>query len=132
MAPWNLGLRFLLEMAALVGVGSLGWAAADGLMSWVTAGASVGLAAALWGVFNVRDDPSRSGDAPVEVPGWIRLAVEALVFAAGAIGLTGLGGGAIGVIFGALVLIQYGTASARVRWLLESRGSVGETDRNES
>jgi hypothetical protein len=35
-------------------------------------------------VFNAVDDPSRSGAAPAEVGGWIRLAIEALILGGGA------------------------------------------------
>ena len=73
MAAWNLGLRFGLELAALAGFGIAAWRLADGAWRWAAA-IGVPLAAAVfWGVFNVPGDPSRSGEAPVVVPGVVPL-----------------------------------------------------------
>ncbi|MEX2373053.1 MAG: DUF2568 domain-containing protein, partial [Dehalococcoidia bacterium] len=82
-AWWNLGLRFLLELAALAGLGLAGWRLAPAPWNWLAVIALPVLAAALWGVFNVPGDPSRSGSAPVIVPGGLRLAVEFLVLFGG-------------------------------------------------
>jgi len=37
-------------------------------------------AAAIWGIFAVPDDPSRSGNAPVIAPGLVRIVIELAFF----------------------------------------------------
>ena len=84
--PINLAVRFLLEIAGLVGLFRLGLWIADGPLAAVLALAfSIGAATA-WGLFNVPGDRSRSGRAPVQVPGAVRLLVELLVLGDGAVG----------------------------------------------
>jgi hypothetical protein len=77
--PINLILRFILELAALTGMSIWGWKQSDGWFRFVLAIGIPIIAAAIWGTFAVPDDPSRSGKAPVVVPGLLRLGVE-LVF----------------------------------------------------
>lgn len=119
MAGWNLALRFGLEMTALVALGLAGWALGTGGMRWLLAVGLPVLAVVAWGTFNVVGDPSRSGDAPVEVGGWLRLAVEMLVLVGGVaalwyVGQPLLAGGVI-----VLIVIQYTTELDRARWLVE-------------
>ena len=82
---WNLALRFALELGALAGIGAGAWALTSGGWRWVAVVIAPLAAATSWGTFNVLDDPSRSGEAPVEVPGWVRLGVELLVFGVAAL-----------------------------------------------
>jgi hypothetical protein len=119
MAAWNLALRFGLEMAALAALGVAGWTLAPGLLRWLAVVALPLVAAAAWGVFNVVGDPSRSGSAPIEVPGWARLGVELAVLGGGAVALAVSGRAALGAALGLLIVLQYATSWARVRWLLE-------------
>ena len=51
--PANLALRFLLELAALVGLGMWGWSMTDGWFKVVLAVAMPVVGAALWGTFAV-------------------------------------------------------------------------------
>ncbi len=118
MAAWNLALRFGLEVAALAGLGLAGWTLAVGPLRWIAAVLLPVAAAAAWGVFNVLGDPSRSGNAPVEVPGWLRLTLELAVLGGGAVALVAVGHPALGAGMAALVVLQYATSWARVRWLL--------------
>ena len=83
MAGWNLALRFGLELAALLGLGLAAWKFTPGPARWAAVALVPIAAAVIWGVFNVLDDPSRSGAAPVEVTGWVRLAIELAILAAG-------------------------------------------------
>ncbi|HKJ55146.1 MAG TPA: YrdB family protein [Nitriliruptoraceae bacterium] len=122
MRPWNLALRFVLEMAALVGLGLAAWGATTGVLRWVLVFLLPLAAAACWGTFNVVDDPSRSGRAPVEVAGWIRLLIELVVLFGGWIGYAIAGLPAVGVAFAALTVLHYAVGHARVRWLLGRRG----------
>jgi hypothetical protein len=74
--PINLALRFILEIAALFALGYWGWTQHDGVWRFVWGIGLVILAAVIWGTFAVPDDPSRSGNAPVPVPGALRLVIE--------------------------------------------------------
>ena len=115
--PANLALRFLLELAALVGLGFLGYLMSFGWPRFLLAAALPVVAAAIWGTFAVPDDPSRSGTAPVPVAGWIRLMIEAAVFGLGIAGLaTASEFVALPVL--TLVVIHYLLSVDRVRWLL--------------
>lgn len=118
MRPWNLALRLGLEIGALTGLSIVAWNQTDGVGRWIAVIALPLIAAALWGTFNVVDDPSRSGEAPVEVPGWVRLAVELLVLSAGWIAYGIAGQPTIGVTFAALTILHYAVSRARVHWLL--------------
>lgn len=114
--PINLALRFLLELAALVAMGYWGWTQHQGVwrLAW-----GVGLpllAAVMWGTFRVPNDP---GNAPVAVPGLVRLLLE-LIFFASAVWLLALAGRSWGaVILGLLVIIHYLVSYDRFFWLLK-------------
>ena len=116
MPGWNLALRFLLEMAALVGIVLGGRELIDG-----ATGQSLGIAAAIaaaaaWGMCNVPGDPSRSGRAPIPVSGLVRLCVEFDVLAVGAAGWL-LAAPGIGLVFLTLVAAHYAASTHRLRWL---------------
>lgn len=118
MEPWNLGLRFVLELAALVGLGALGWSAADGALGWVAAVIVPVIGVTAWGVFNVPDDPSRSGRAPIPVPGATRFAVEVAVLGLGAVGMLVAGWTTIAWVYLVVTLFHYIVAWRRLAWLL--------------
>ena len=120
MAGWNLALRLGLEIAALVGLAAAAWSLISGPLRWLVVVAVPVAAAACWGVFNVLDDPSRSGEAPVEVPGWLRLALEILILGGGAAGFAVAGRPGVGLVFAVLIVIQYATSWSRVEWLLQA------------
>ena len=115
MRPWNLALRLGLEIGAVTGLGVAAWNQTGGAARWVAVVAAPLAGAVLWGTFNVLDDPSRSGEAPVEVPGWVRLAVELFVLGAGWIAYGLAGYPAIGVAFAALTVLHYAVARAGKR-----------------
>ena len=118
IAKWNLALRFLLEVAGVVATGAWGWQLVDSWARWPLA---FGLPTALmtaWATFNVRNDPSRSGKAPVPVPGVIRLLLELATLGFGAYAAATTWSIWAGAIFGALVVFQYATSWKRVVWLV--------------
>jgi len=118
MASWNLALRFGLEVMALVAIGMGGWAMTNGALRWV---AAIGLpvaAATIWGVFNVLGDPSRSGEAPVEVSGWVRLAIELLILGGGVVALYSAERRNLGIGLGVLIVFHYAASWPRIQWLL--------------
>jgi hypothetical protein len=116
--PVNLAVRFLLEIAGLAALGWWGWNQGDGIFRFVLALGIPILAAVLWGAFAVPDDPSRSGKAPVPVPGIIRLVLELAFFAAATWALAVTGLTTLAWIFGIAVLIHYAVSYDRIRWLV--------------
>jgi hypothetical protein len=116
--PINLGVRFLLEIAGLAAMAYWGWRQADGVLRFVLAIGIPLVAAALWGTFAVPDDPSRSGKAPVPVPGVVRLALELAFFAFAVWALydAGLVTSSIGTAV--IVIIHYAVSYERMAWLL--------------
>jgi len=116
---WNLALRFLLEMAALVAVGVAAWMELDGAARWVGVVGGPFALMIVWGVFNVPGDPSRGGGAPVPVTGRTRLMIEFAFFSIGAAAL-GIATGSVWptVVFVVAVIIHYILSLDRVGWLL--------------
>lgn len=116
---WQLAIRFVLEVGSLVAIGN--WAfrtAPRGPLAWVCGLGLPALAAAAWVTFAVPGDPSRSGRAPVAVPGWVRLALELLVFLGGAAALWGMHRSTAFAVFAAALLVHHLAAPARHLWLL--------------
>ena len=113
-------LRFGLEVTALVGFGVGAWSQTEGVFRWLLVVVIPFAAAAIWGTFNVLDDPSRSGKAPVVVPGWLRLAIELLVLGGGVIGLVSGGLSLVATGLMVLVVFHYFVSWRRVHWLLAS------------
>jgi len=121
--PINLGVRFVLELIALIVFGYWGWDSSSGLMKYVLAIGLPLLAAAAWGSFAVLDDPSRSGNAPIPVSGLVRLILELVFFALAAYALHSLGSEKWAWVFATIVLIHYAVSYDRIAWLLRQRGS---------
>ncbi|HET7571667.1 MAG TPA: DUF2568 domain-containing protein [Gaiellaceae bacterium] len=90
----NLGLRFLLELALLAGVGSWGWEETG----WWGAAALPLAFAAIWGVF-------LSPKARVRLPRGVRLALELTVFALAAAGFFGAGHPRLALAFAVAVAV---------------------------
>jgi hypothetical protein len=120
MAGWNLALRFGLELGALAGLGAAAWHLTSGSIRWIAVIIVPVLAAVIWGVFNVLDDPSRSGEAPVEVAGWVRLCIELVILGGGAAGFYIAGQRNIAIAFAILIIFHYGTTWNRIQWLLDT------------
>ena len=120
MAGWNLALRFALEIGALIGLGIAAWQSTTGPVRWIAAVAVPLVAAAVWGTFNVLNDPSRSGEAPVEVAGWLRLLIELTILGGGAVAIGIVGGPIAGIGFAVLILVHYVVSWSRVQWLIST------------
>jgi hypothetical protein len=118
--PANLAIRFLLELTALVAMGIWGWHQSGSLSRYVFALLTPIAAATMWGVFAVPGDPSRSGTAPVAVPGALRLGIEALFFAFGAWALYQSGSQILGIILAVAVAAHYAASYDRIGWLLRA------------
>lgn len=118
--PANLALRFLLELSALAAMGAWGWQQGEGPERYVFALLVPLVAAAAWGVLAVPGDRSRSGKAPVAVPGAVRLGVEAAFFAFAVLALYEAGGKALAAILASAVAVHYVASYDRVAWLLRA------------
>jgi hypothetical protein len=79
------------------------------------------LFAAIWGIFAVRNDPSRSGKTVIATPGKVRLLIELLLFSAATGMISGLSKPWVAWVFGASVIIHYLTSYDRLTWLLKQR-----------
>jgi hypothetical protein len=121
MRPLNLVVRFLLEIAALIALGYWGYQMAEGGLRYIVAGGIPLLAAAVWGIFAVRGDPSRSGKAPVPVSGLIRLIIEFAFFALAAVGMYSSGMQTLALVFALAVAAHYALSLDRIRWLVDQR-----------
>lgn len=119
MNPVNLSLRFLLEITALGALGWWGWSLTDSWWRWLDGVALVLVAALAWGVFAIPDDPSRGGQGFARVPGIARLALELLVFGAGAYALKAVGRPNLAIGIFALVAVHYAWSYERVASLLK-------------
>ncbi len=117
-AGWNLATRFGLEVGALVSLGVAGWKFGSGGLGWILAIGAPVAAAAAWTTFNVPGDPSRSGRAPVEVNGWVRLGVELTILGSGAVAIWFAGRSGLALAYTAIVVAQYATSLDRVNWLI--------------
>ena len=116
--PANLILRFLLEIIALISLGIWGWKQSE---SWFRLVLAIGIpiiAAIIWGIFAVPNDPSRSGAAPVVTAGFIRLIIEFGIFGFAIWSMNDMEWNKISLIFGFVVLVHYIISYDRVLWLL--------------
>lgn len=120
--PINLGVRLMLELAALVIFGFWGSNSSSGIMRYVLAIGLPILAAVIWGTFAALDDPSRSGNAPVPVSGAVRLVLELVFFATAAFALYSMGSENWALAFSAIVLVHYALSYDRIAWLLKQSG----------
>lgn len=116
--PINLAVRFLLELAGVGGLFRLGLWLGEGAVGILLALVlSIGAAAA-WGTFNVAGDPTRSGRAPVRVPGTVRLVVELGLLGGGAIAWWVTGPSWFAWAYTVVLFVHYALSWDRLFWLL--------------
>ena len=116
--PINLAIRFLLEIAALLAVGVWGWQQSESWQKFILAFGIPIILAIIWGTFAVPNDPSRSGESPVAVPGIIRLVIELAIFAFATWALFDVGYTSLSWILGIIVAIHYIASYDRILWLV--------------
>ena len=117
--PINLALRFILEMVVLFSFVYWGWTQHEGIWRFVWSIGLVLAGAVIWGTFAVPDDPSRSGKAPVPVPGIVRLLLELVFFAAGVAAFIAAGQTTWGIVLAVVVVVHYALSYDRIAWLLK-------------
>ena len=119
--PLNSAVRLLLEICAIVTFGIWGYHQSEtGIRILLAILLPLGFAV-LWGVFAVRDDPSRSGKTVIQTPGIIRLMLELGLFGAAAWMLLDLNYSLIALIFGLTVSTHYILSYKRIAWLLKQK-----------
>jgi len=111
-------LRFILELWALVSYGYWGLNQNFELFNYILMILLPIIVAALWGIFAVPNDPSRSGGAPIPVPGAVRLLLEFLILGISFLIMFVGDLFYVSLIFIILVIIHYLLARERVKWLL--------------
>ncbi len=116
--PFNLALRFILEMMALMSLGIFGYRFFEGAMGVIAAVLLPLCFAVAWGVFAVKGDPSRSGKTVVTTPGPVRLVLELLLFSISVVALLYSDYPLVALIFGIAIIIHYLLSLDRVKWLL--------------
>jgi len=117
--PVNLAFRFVLELAAFVALAVGGYAIGSGAVSWLFAIGLPVAGMAAWGTFNVPGDRSRSGEAPVPVPGVVRLLIELDVFGVAVIAVW-FASPTYALILMVGVVLHYALSIDRIKWLLEN------------
>jgi hypothetical protein len=96
----NLGLRFLLELAALASVGYWGLRAGDSGLARIALALGIPLAVAIiWGTF-------LSPNASVPLPGALTVALQLAAFAAAALALIRTGHASMGATFGGFAIVN--------------------------
>jgi hypothetical protein len=113
--PINLGLRFVLELAALAAVGVWGWHKGEGWLRYLLALGIPVVIALLWAVFRVPNDP---GSAPIAIPGLLRLLFELAVFGFAVYALADAHLLPLAWILGIALAVHYITSYDRILWLL--------------
>lgn len=121
--PLNLAVRFLLEIAALVALGYWGFGQHDGVPQFVLGLGLPLIAAAAWGIFAVPGDRTRSGDAPVPVPGVVRLLLELALFALASWALYDAGNTVLALILAGVTAAHYALSYDRIARLLRYRAA---------
>jgi hypothetical protein len=101
--PINLAARFLLEIAMLITLGCWGWHLNGAWRYAGVAGLPI-VAAALWGIFRIPNDPK---PAPAAIPGILRLLLELGLFGFASWALYNLGYPTSSLIMAAVVAVHY-------------------------
>ena len=76
------------------------------------------VAATIWGLFAVPNDPSRSGNAPIPIPGLLRLVIELSFFGSAVWALFVLNQSTGAWFFGLIVCLHYAISYKRLLWLI--------------
>lgn len=113
--PLNLGLRFLLELAALGAFAYWGWTEHSGALRLLWSIGLPLLAALMWGAFRA---PRDHGKGLVAVPGVLRLLLEVVFFGGAVWCLFSAGRSGWGFALAIVTLIHYAVSYDRVGRLL--------------
>jgi hypothetical protein len=113
--PINLGIRFLLELAALAAMAVWGWQKGEDWLRYVFAIGIPLAAAIIWGTFRVPKDP---GNAPVAVAGAVRVSLELVFFGFSTWALANANHSTLAWAFAITIVLHYLASYERIIWLL--------------
>jgi hypothetical protein len=119
--PLNSLVRLALEIAAITTFAYWGY---HQTLHWTRILLAIGLPllfAILWGVFAVRNDPSRSGKTVIATPGFIRLLLELTLFGGAAWMQLDMNFSMAALIFGIALGLHYLFSYDRIGWLLKQK-----------
>jgi hypothetical protein len=116
--PLFLGLRFLLEVFALVCYAVWGWRRVPGPLRVVAAIAVPVAMAMLWGNFATAGDEARSGETAFDTPGPLRLLLELAVLGGAWAALRDIGARQVARYYLIVLVVYHIFAYDRVWWLL--------------
>ncbi|QGY43076.1 DUF2568 domain-containing protein [Maribellus comscasis] len=119
--PINMAIRFILEIVMLVVSAVWAWNQEQGNYRYLFVIGLPVLFAALWGIFAVRHDPSRSGKTVIATPGMLRLIIEFSLFGFVCWALFDLGAQTAALIFLLIVFVHYFFSIDRIKWLLKQK-----------
>ncbi len=116
--PVNLTVRFLLEIVMLTVLGCWGWHLSGNWIKYIAVTGLPIIAAVLWGVFRIPDDPK---PAPVAVPGIVRLLLEWGLFGWAAWAMYDLGNTKFALIMALVVILHYAISYDRTWAMLRNK-----------
>jgi hypothetical protein len=116
--PVNLAIRFLLEIVILIALACWEWHFIQTWARYITAIGLPLLAAVLWGIFRIPNDPK---PAPVAIPGILRLLLELGLFGLASRALYDLGYSKSAVILAIMVLLHYMVSYDRTWAMLRNK-----------
>ncbi|MDH5597485.1 MAG: YrdB family protein [Cyclobacteriaceae bacterium] len=117
--PLNLALRFLLELCVLISSGYMMYVTQEGALRYIGMIGFPLLLAAIWVIFAVRGDKSRSGNTVVPTRGLIRLLLELGFFCIGGLSIYKVGFELYVVPYALIVAGHYLISYDRIAWLLK-------------
>jgi len=120
--PVNLAVRFILEIIMLIVFALWGWHLSMDWLRFVAAAAFPVIAATLWGVFRIQNDPK---PAPVEIPGVLRLVLELGLFGWATWALYDLGHQELGLAMAIVLLLHYLISYDRTWVMLQNKPYKG-------
>lgn len=120
--PINLAVRFALEIAMLITLAFWGWHLSDNQTKYFLALSFPVIAATLWGVFRIQNDPK---PAPVEIPGILRLFLEFTLFGAAVWALYDMGYVRAGLFMAVIVMVHYLVSYDRTWAMLRNKPYEG-------
>ncbi|MBZ0181594.1 MAG: YrdB family protein [Melioribacteraceae bacterium] len=114
----NLGVRFLLELAAIVSMAVWSWGLSDSWIRFLIAPGITITLAAIWATFTVPNDGGRTSKSLITTPGIIRFIIELLIFTFAIWTLYDMSLEILSIVIGAILLLHYLLSYKRVLWLL--------------
>ncbi|MGB0979992.1 MAG: YrdB family protein [Croceimicrobium sp.] len=117
MKSINLGLRFLLELCTWAAPAFWAWYNLEAWPKYLLIFLGPLSFMLVWAIFNVPNDPSRGGKAPIIVAGKIRLGIEMLQFCAAAVLYFNLGYHQFTLVFVLALILHHILLKDRLIWI---------------